>query len=79
MLATVLESTATLLGVLTPLVAVPLTVITFYLRSLREHQVSWHAEFISRVQVVEGSTSDLRAMLREFERDYTKKEELLRE
>ena len=79
MLASLLELTAALLGVLTPLVAIPLTVITFYLRSLREHQVSWHAEFIRRVEVVEASTADLRRMLREFERDFTTKEEWLRE
>ncbi len=79
MFASMLESTATLLGVLTPLVAVPLTVITFYLRSLREHQISWHAEFIRRVEAVEASTAELRKLLREFERDFTTKEEWLRE
>ena len=40
--ASLLEAAGPLLAVLTPLVAVPLTVITFYLRSLREHQVTWH-------------------------------------
>ena len=78
-LSSLSESTGTLLTILTPLVAVPLTVITFYLRSLREHQVSWHAELVRRVESVEASTLDLRKALGEFERDYTTKEEWLRE
>ncbi len=79
MAASSLETLATFLGVLIPLVGAPLTVIVFYLRSLREHQVSWHAEFIRRVEVVEASAGHLRETLREFERDYTTKEEWLRE
>ena len=77
--ASLLEPVATLLGVITPLIAVPLTIITFYLRSLREHQVSWHAELIRRVEAIEASATDLRKMLCEYERDYTTKEEWLRE
>ena len=79
MIAAVLESGGTLLTVLTPLVAVPLTVITFYLRSLREHQVTWHGELVRRFEAVEASVTDLRKIVAEFERDYTSKEEWLRE
>ncbi len=79
MAANALESAGMLLTILTPLVAIPLTVITFYLRSLREHQVSWHAELVRRVESVEASALDLRKALTEFERDYTTKEEWLRE
>ena len=79
MLASWLESTGALLTILTPLFAVPLTVITFYLRSLREHQVCWHAELIRRVEAIEASVLDLRKAFGEFERDYTTKEEWLRE
>lgn len=79
MVASMLESTTTLLGILTPLVAVPLTVITFYLRSLREHQVTWHGELIRRLEAAEASAVDLRKTLSAFERDYTTKEEWLRE
>ena len=79
MLAGLLESAGTLLTVLTPLVAVPLTVITFYLRSLREHQVSWHAQLVRRVESAEGAITELRKSLGDFERDYTTKEEWLRE
>lgn len=79
MVASLLESSGAFLTILTPLVAVPLTVITFYLRSLREHQVSWHSELVRRVESVETSLADLRKALNEFERDYTTKEEWLRE
>ena len=68
-----------LLTVLTPLVAVPLTVITFYLRSMREHQISRHAELVRRMDSVEDMITELRRTLGEFERDYTTKEEWLRE
>lgn len=78
-LASLWESIGTLLTVLTPLVAVPLTVITFYLRSLREHQLSRHGELVRRIESVEGSTLELRKAMDEFERDYTTKEEWLRE
>ena len=77
MVASFVESTGMLLTILTPLVAVPLTVITFYLRSLREHQVSWHADLVRRME--SAAAVDLRKMLTEFERDYTTKEEWLRE
>ena len=60
MMAAVLESGGTLLAVLTPLVAVPLTVITFYLRSLREHQVTWHSELVRRFETVEASVTTTR-------------------
>lgn len=79
MTASVLKSAGTLLSIVTPLVAIPLTVITFYLRSLREHQVSWHAALVRRVESVETSVADLRKAVGEFERDYTTKEEWLRE
>lgn len=73
------ESVVPLLTVLTPLVAVPLTVITFYLRSLRDQQVSWHGELVHRMESVEATVGDLRRTIDEFERDYATKEEWLRE
>ena len=74
-----IESVSPMLAVLTPLVAVPLTIITFYLRSLREQQVSWHADLVHRIDAVETSLRELRKTIDEFERDYTTKEEWLRE
>ncbi len=79
MAASAFESIGVLLAVLTPLVGIPLTLITFYLRSLREHQVSWHDELVRRVELLEGALVDLRKTLTEFERDFTGKEEWLRE
>ena len=73
------QSAGTLLAVLTPLVAVPLTVLMFYLRSLREHQASWHSELVRRVASTEEAITELRKSLGAFERDYTTKEEWLRE
>jgi hypothetical protein len=73
------NSASTVLAVMTPLVAVPLTVITFYLRSLREHQMTWHGELVRRFEALERSTAQLRATVTQFERDYTTKEEWLRE
>lgn len=66
-------------AVLAPLVAVPLAAITFYLRSLREYQVIRHAELVRRFELMESVTSDLRKCVAAFERDYTTKEEWLRE
>jgi len=66
-------------AVLAPLVAVPLAAITFYLRSLREYQVIRHAELVRRFELVESVTSDLRKSMAACERDYTTKEEWLRE
>ena len=64
---------------LAPLVAVPLAAITFYLRSLREHQVVRHAELVRRFELLESVTSLIRTSVAAFERDYTTKEEWLRE
>ena len=73
------ELAATLVLVLPPLVAVPLTIITFYLRSLREHQLARHGELVRQVETLADSVSSLRERHREFERDYTTKEEWVRE
>ena len=78
-LASFWELSGTFLTVLTPLTAVPLTVITFYLRSIREHQISWHAQWVRRLEAVEAAATELRRTIGEFERDYATKEEWLRE
>jgi len=75
----VLESAGVLLTVLTPLVAVPLTLITFYLRSLREHQVTLQAQLERRMDACESAVGQLRKSLDDMEREYTTKEEWLRE
>lgn len=74
-----LESSAALLAVFAPLVAVPLSVITFYLRSIRETQVSRHAELVRRTELLEHAVEQLRRNVADVQRDYTSKEEWLRE
>ena len=68
-----------LIAVLAPLVGVPLTIITFYLRSLRDDQLNLSQEFRRRVESLDTSAADLRRTMRSFEREYTSKEEWLRE
>lgn len=75
----VLESLGTLLAVLTPLCAVPMTLIVFYLRGLRENQQAWQAESVRRIDAMEGAFGELRRAVESFERDYATKEEWLRE
>ena len=74
-----LEQIGILLSILVPLVAVPLTVITFYLRSLREHQLTRQQELAQRLDEQTRAWEVLRRSVAEFERDYTTKEEWLRE
>lgn len=78
-IAALFESAGPILTVLTPLVVVPLTIITFYLRALREHQMTRHADLARKVDAIETSAGELRKALAEFDRYYTTKEEWLRE
>lgn len=70
---------ATMLAVLTPLVGIPLTVITFYLKALRDQQVGRHAELANRVGVLDAAVERLRDDAAELHRDAVTKEEWLRE
>lgn len=79
MLAGAIESVGMLTAVVAPLVAVPLTLVTFYLRSLREGQSSLQGDVKRRMEIVETRLSTLGDRMGEFERDYTTKEEWLRE
>ena len=73
------EQVAVLIGVLSPLVGVPLTAITLYLRAIREHQTTTMAEMAHRMETMESSIRDLLRATAEFEREYTTKEEWVRE
>ncbi|NOX59715.1 MAG: hypothetical protein GXP29_12790 [Planctomycetes bacterium] len=79
MSASTWELTAAGLAVVAPLVAVPLTVMTFYLKGLREQQAGRFSDLADRV----NSTSEgLRRVLDDvalMQRNYTTKEEWLRE
>ena len=74
-----IESITVLLTVLTPMVGVPMTLITFYLRSMREQQASWQSEFGKKVDGLSEVVVELRRDLVQVERDFTTKEEWLRE
>ncbi len=74
-----LESLGMLLAVLTPLCAVPMTLIVFYLRAVRENQQAWQADSARRIESIETAAAELRRTVERFERDYTTKEEWLRE
>jgi hypothetical protein len=73
------ETGQMLIAALAPLVAVPLGVITFYLRSLYENQMNRYAELIRRFELVERMNGELAKTVSGFARDYTTKEEWLRE
>lgn len=68
-----------LVGVLSPLVGVPLTVISLYLRAIREHQTQSMAEMTQRLQAVEACVQELLRAKADFEREYATKEEWVRE
>ena len=68
-----------LLAAAGPLTGVPLTMVAFYLRGLREQQQQRNQETARRVEVVEDDLRAVRMSLGQFERDYTRKEEWLRE
>ena len=70
---------ASLVGVLAPLVGIPLAIIGLYLRAIRDHQTSKHAELLHRIERVEQSIGEFRKTVSGIERDYATKEEWLRE
>ena len=73
------EQLGLLVGVLSPLVGMPLGVITLYLRAIREHQTIGMAEMTRRIETMERAITDLLRSTAAFEREYTTKEEWVRE
>jgi hypothetical protein len=73
------EQLGLLVGVLSPLVGVPLGVITLYLRAIREHQTTTTNEMARRTETMERSVNDLLRATADFEREYATKEEWVRE
>ena len=65
--------------VLTPLVGVPLTAITFYLRAVREQSTGRIAELAQRVDRLDTLADSTRQRIADVERDFTTKEEWVRE
>jgi len=70
---------STMLAIVTGLVLVPLTVITFYLRALLMQQSAARADFNGRFEHVEDSIRRLSRRVAEHERGLTSKEDWLRE
>lgn len=68
-----------ILGLLTPLVVVPLGGITFSLRALRDQQIHGRRDMTRRIENTEAGVRRLDARAAAFERDYASKEDWLRE
>ena len=66
-------------AIVTPLVGVPLTVIIFYLKGLREQQAHRLAELSQRLDAQESWLRRVGEQLSSMQRDYATKEEWLRE
>lgn len=73
------EGFGQLLAVFMPLVVVPLTVMIFYLRAVRDHQTVKHAEVERMMESCRREVSELRRTVSLIERDFATKEEWLRE
>ena len=73
------EQVAVMVAVLSPLVGAPLTVITMYLRAIREQHSNTMREMSSRMATMEASIRDLLQSNAGFEREYATKEEWVRE
>lgn len=70
---------ASLLAVLTPIVAVPMAVITFYLRALRDHLTAGRGDILRRIEHAETALRRLESAHADLRRDHVTKEDWLRE
>ncbi len=73
------QDVSTLLVVLGTVAAIPVGVMTFYLRSIREQQLSNHADVHRRVDHLESGLRSVGRRAGEHERDFVTKEDWLRE
>ena len=73
------EQLGVAVGVMSPLVGVPLVMITFYLRTIRDHQTNTLAEMRHRIDTMEAGLRDLLRRTADFDREYATKEEWVRE
>ncbi len=73
-------TTVSMIGsVVTPVLGVPLTMITLYLKNLRSVQLERYEELLNRFMQLEDTNRELSQGIRQFEREYTTKAEWLRE
>ena len=68
-----------LIGAMVPLLGLPLAMITLYLKSIRDYQVDRCEGIEDRLEHLDSAFHDVRRRVGDFERDYTTKEEWLRE
>ncbi len=68
-----------IIGVMVPLLGVPLAMITLYLKSIRDYQVDRCECLEDQVSHLDEAFHDVSRRVGEFERDFTTKEEWLRE
>jgi len=73
------EQIAVVVGALSPLVGVPLVMITLYLRAIREHQTHSMAGVSNRIESIEHSIRDLLRSTADLDREFATKEEWVRE
>ncbi len=70
---------AAIIGAVSTLVGIPLTAIVFYLRAIREDQRVAQASIAKRVETIESECRRIDESVDDVERDYTPKEEWIRE
>lgn len=68
-----------LIGILSPLVGIPLVMITLYLRAIREHQTTAMSSVSHRIELIEVAIRDLLRATADLDREYATKEEWVRE
>lgn len=73
------EQVGVVVGVISPLVGMPLGIIALYLRAIREQQAVTTSEIARRIHTIEGSLEHLVRRTAEFDREFATKEEWLRE
>lgn len=73
------EQIGVVVGALSPLVGVPLVMITLYLRTIRDHQTQSMASVSHRIEIIEISIRDLLRSTADLDREFATKEEWVRE
>ena len=73
------ELTGAGLAVVAPLVGVPLTVMTFYLKGMREQQAGRYSDLAERVSLIGDELRRVVEDVGQIRRDFATKEEWLRE
>ena len=70
---------AAIIATMVPLLGLPLAIITLYLKTIRDYQVGRCEGIEDRLSHLDAAFHDVTRQVGEFERDFTTKEEWLRE